>query len=128
MAFTQAEKVDIRRFCGYAAYGAGASGFQGWRFFQAYGLMEFRLNNMDPAEETVVRTTYLANLALLETDVLGTRANLDTAAAAVWTHNANEQRDRTRLYNQWRSDFCGFLGVPAGDALKGVGMTMRMVV
>ena len=37
------EKANIRRFCGYPAYGAGPSGFQGWRFFQAYGLLEYRL-------------------------------------------------------------------------------------
>ena len=33
MAFTDAEKTDIRRFCGYPAYGAANSGFQNWRFF-----------------------------------------------------------------------------------------------
>jgi hypothetical protein len=32
MAFTDAEKTDIRRYCGYPAYGAGAAGNMGWRF------------------------------------------------------------------------------------------------
>lgn len=31
--FTDAEKADVRRFCGYPTYGSGARGFQSWRFF-----------------------------------------------------------------------------------------------
>ena len=42
MAFTDEEKTDIRRFCGYPAYGSGASGFQSWRFYQAYGTIRTR--------------------------------------------------------------------------------------
>ena len=52
--FLDSEKTDIRRFCGYPAYGATQSGFQSWRFFQAYGLLEFRLNNLSVAEVAVV--------------------------------------------------------------------------
>ena len=55
MAFTDAEKTDIRRFCGYPAYGSTSSSMQNWRFFQAYGLMEFRMNNLSDAEAGVVR-------------------------------------------------------------------------
>ena len=60
----------MRRFCGYPAYGAGPAGFQGWRFFQAYGLLEYRLNNLDPTEVTVVQT-YLGTLRGLETAAIG---------------------------------------------------------
>lgn len=119
MSFTEAQKVDIRRFAGYPAYGAGASGFQGWRFFQVYGTLEFRMNNLDPAEETVITTTYLTNLYTLETAILGTSDNLDTDKAAVWTHNANEMRDRERLFDMWRRRLCGFIGVPVGPELSG---------
>ena len=125
--FTEAEKVDIRRFCGYQAYGAGNTGFIGFRFFQAYGLMEFRLNNMSNEEATVIRTIYLANLSTLETAIPGTSANLDTDKAAVWTHNANELKDRDALFSNWRRKLCAFLGVPAGEGLAG-GSTFRMVV
>jgi len=55
MPFTDEEKTDIRRFCGYPAYGAGAAGFQSWRFYQAYGTLEFRMNNLSSAELTVAR-------------------------------------------------------------------------
>ena len=127
MSFTNAQKVDIRRFCGYPAYGGTPSGFQSWRFFQEYGLMEYRLNNMAAEEETVIETIYLANLYTLELAIVGATANLDTAQAAVWTHNKNEVRDRTALFTSWRTKLAEFIGVPTGPALKGAG-TVRMVV
>lgn len=126
MSFTNAQKVDVRRYCGYAAYGAGPSGFQGWRFFQAAGLMEYRLNNMAPEEETVV-TTYLTNLNTLEAAVPSAAANLDTDSAAVWKHNKDEVRDRLRLYDEWRKRLCQFLGVPPGPYFSG-SSSVRLVV
>jgi hypothetical protein len=128
MAFTNAEKVDVRRFCGYPAYGAGGQG-GGWRFFQAYGSMEYRLNNMAPEEEAVVRTVYLANLSTLETAIVGAGANLDTDVAAVWTHNRREVFDREALFSSWRARLCAFLGVPPGpDMVNGSGGQMRIVI
>src|ERR1700722_18030162 len=117
MAFTEAEKVDVRRFCGYPAFGVGPSGFQGWRFWQSYGLLEFRLNNMDPAEETVVRTVYLSRLPGLEAAVADAGNNLDTDKAASWTRNKSEVADRDRLLAKWGRKLCEFLGIPYGDAL-----------
>lgn len=116
--FTEAEKVDIRRFMGYEAYGAGPSGFQGWRFFQAYGLVEFRLNNLDPTEEAVIRTTYLANLYMLEVAIVKASANLDTDQAGPWKHNRDEVAHRDGLFANWRRKLCSFLGVPPGKGLN----------
>ena len=110
MPFTDAERTDARRFCGYPAYGAGAAGFQGWRFFQAYGLLEYRLTNLSDAEAAVVRT-YLATLLTLEGAVPAAAVNLDTAQAAVWTRNVDEIRDRQSVLDDWRRRLCGFLGV-----------------
>jgi len=121
----ESDKVDIRRFCGYPAYGAGPAGFQGWRFFQAYGLLEYRLNNMDPTEVTVVQT-YLGTLRTLEQAVPAAGNNLDTDKAAVWTHNKNEVADRLALFDGWRRRLCGFIGVPAGPALA--DREVRLVV
>lgn len=121
--FTSAEKTAIRRHCGYPAYGDGDSGFENWRFFQAYGLMEFRLNNLSSDEEAVTRT-YLAQLAKLELALVGASENLDTGQAAVWTHNPDEVKDREALFDSWRRRLCGFLGVPPGPALRDGGLIL----
>jgi hypothetical protein len=115
-SFTDAQKTDVRRYCGYPAYGAGASGFQGWRFFQAYGLMEFRLNNLSDAEIAVV-VNYLTTLATLETAITDASSRLDTETAAVWTRNPYEVRERAALFDDWRRRLCGFLGLPPGPGL-----------
>ena len=124
-SFTDAQKTDIRRFCGYPAYGAGPAGFQGWRFFQAYGLLEFRIDNLSAAEVAVV-ATYLATLATLEDAISDAGSRLDTAEAAVWTRNPNEVREGAGLFDDWRRRLCGFLGIPPGPAL-GDG-TLALVV
>ncbi|MFC4526411.1 hypothetical protein ISN76_12935 [Dyella halodurans] len=124
--FTNAQKVDIRRFCGYPVYGGTPSSFQSYRFFQEYGTLEYRMNNLLAEEEAVITATYLANLYTLETAIPATGANLDTDQAAVWTHNKNEQRDRERLFDSWRRKLCGFLGVPPGPDLGQPGL--RLVV
>lgn len=122
-SFTDGQKADIRRFSGYPAYGAGAAGFNGWRFFQAYGTLEYRMNNLAAAEVAVV-LQYLSTLATLEAAVPPTSENLDTDSAAAWTHNANELRDRSNLFDSWRRRLCGFLGVPPGPALAQAGLTL----
>lgn len=122
MAFTTAEKVDIRRFCGYGLYGTGTPlPASGYRFSTQYGTLEYKMNTLGAEEEAVVRTIYLANLATLETAIVGTSANLDTEQAAVWKHNKNELRDRTALFTQWRNELCAFLGISAGPSLASGG-------
>ncbi len=125
MAFTSAQAADIRRFCGYPAYGAGPAGFQGWRFFTAYGLLEFRINNLSTDEENVV-SNYLVQLNVLEGAVTESGERLDTAQASIWTRNPAELRERIALFDTWRRRLCGFLGLPPGPAL-GDG-TLRVVV
>ena len=121
--FTDSQKADIRRFCGYPAYGAGATGFNSWRFFQAYGTLEYRMNNLASAE-IAVTLQYLSTIATLEAAVPPTSDNLDTDNAAAWTHNAHELRDRTNLLDGWRRRLCGFLGLPPGPALLDSGITL----
>ena len=121
--FTDAQKADIRRFCGYPAYGAGDAGFNSWRFFQAYGTLEYRLNNLAPAEAAVV-LQYISTLATIEAAIPGTSDNLDTESAAAWTHNTDEMRDRTNLFDNWRRRLCGFLGLPPGPALGQAGIQL----
>jgi hypothetical protein len=114
---TDAEKVDIRRFCGYPAYGAAPTGMQSWRYFRVYGVLEFRLTNLSEPE-TLIARRYLGNLTTLEQAVPAASENLDTDQAAMWTRNRDEPADRTRLFDEWRRRLCGFLGVPAGPALS----------
>jgi hypothetical protein len=128
MAFTAAERVDIRRFCWYPVYGGTPSSFQSYRFFQAYGLLEYRLSNLSAEEEAVVRTTFLANLATLETAIPAASANLDTDVAAVWTHNRRELADREALFDSWRCKLCEFLGVPPGPGRAGNSASPQLVV
>jgi len=127
MAFTDAEKTDVRRFCGYGAFGGGQPlPASGYRFSTQYGVLEYKLNTLSAAEEAVTRT-YLTNLAALEGDIMGAsgiRQNLDTDAAAVWTHNKAEYRDRRNLFNGTRRELCNFLGLPPGPGLGDGGITL----
>jgi hypothetical protein len=122
-AFSDGQKADIRRFCGYPAYGAGAAGFESWRFFQAYGTLEYRMNNLAPAE-IAVTLQYLSTLAALEAAIPAASDNLDTQSAAAWTHNENEAAERMKLFDAWRRRLCGFLGIPAGPALAQPGASL----
>ena len=123
---TEAEKTDVRRFCGYPAYGASPSGNTGWRFYQAYGALEYRMMNLSSSEEIVVRE-HLGALRTFEGAIPSAANNLDTAAAAVWTHNPAEIIERQRLERDWGRRLCGFLGVPPGPALIN-GSTVAMIV
>jgi len=123
MPFTDSDKTDIRRFCGYPAYGAAPAGFQNWRFYQSYGLLEFRMNNLSDAETAVV-CRFLSTLRNLEAAVPRSSDNLDTEQAAIWTRNRNETRDRLRLFDEWCHRLCGFFGIPAGPALCESGVTL----
>jgi hypothetical protein len=114
---TDREKIDARRHCGYPAYGGTATGFSSWRFFQVYGLLEYRLNNLAECELDVIRT-YLTTLASLEIAIPRASDNLDTNQAAVWVRNQNEFRDRERLFDDWRIRLCAFLGIPPGPGLR----------
>ena len=114
---TDSERVDVRRFCGYPAYGAAPSGMQSWRYFQIYGLLEFRVNNLSVTEDAIIRR-YLATLMSLELAIPATSDNLDTDQAATWRRNRDELKDRVRLLDDWRRRLCGFIGIPPGPALS----------
>jgi hypothetical protein len=125
MAFTDSELTDLRRHTGYPAYGLGNGGFSNWRFYQAYGMLEYRLQRLSGSEEQVSRT-YLGTLSGLERAITDASATLDTDSAAAWVRNAREVADRTRLFDDWRRRLCGFLGVPPGPGLTDGGI--RLVV
>jgi hypothetical protein len=123
MSFTSAQLIDIRRFCWYPVYGGTPSSFQSYRFFEAYGLLEYRMANLQAAEETVVTTIYLPNLYTLELAIPAVGANLDTDQASVWKHNKRELADRMDLFAQWRTMLCEYLGVPPGPGRQAAGIS-----
>lgn len=124
-SFTDAEKADVRRFCGYPVYGVGTAGFVGDRFFAAWGQLEYKLVNLRPEEFQVARM-YLSNLYPLETALTTISSTLNVDLAGPFKRNAAEQTERWRLFDAWRRRLCGFLGVPPGPAL-GDG-SVRLVV
>lgn len=124
---SDADKTDIRRFCGYEFYGAGNAGFQSWRTFDTtYGKLEYRLQNLSASEYAVVQQK-LTELRGLESALITASAGLDVAQAAVYTRNPNEMAERNRLYREWRLTLCAFIGVPPGDGLS-PSNAMRLVV
>ena len=96
---------------------------QSWRYFQVYGLLEFRLNNLSISEVVIARR-YLGSLTSLELAIPATSENLDTDQASMWTRNKDELTDRMRLFNDWRRRLCGFLGIAAGPDVAGNTTTL----
>ncbi|CCD30304.1 conserved hypothetical protein [Candidatus Glomeribacter gigasporarum BEG34] len=127
MAFTGAEKIQIRRFCGYPVFGNSPGTGLGYRFHPYYEALEWKMNHLCAEEERLVREMYLPRLAQLETDLFDqTRENLDTDAATGWTHNQAEHRDRAALFDDLRRRFCGYLGVPPGPDLGQGGIRVMV--
>lgn len=118
---TTAQQIDVRRWMGYSVSGDSTSfPFRELVYSEVsyMGLsIDYRLQHLQPEEETVVTTVYLNRLAALETAITDSSDNLDTDVAAVWAHNKNEVRDRTKLFNQIRRDLCAFLGFEPGPKL-----------
>lgn len=120
MSLTDAEKTDTRRYLGYPVYGDERSGNAGWRYFQSYGALEYRLLNLTVSELVVLRN-YLQTLAGLEAAIPAAGISLDTASAMGWSRNPGELEERGALFDGWCRRFAGFLGVPVGPAFVGGG-------
>jgi len=118
---TPQQQADARRYMGYqmlgdkdpddrsdVAYAQVTSG--------RLQTLAHRLKTLRPEEEAIV-ANYLITLSGLETGIARAADNLDTDKAAVWLRNRSEVADRTRLYNQWRRQLCGLLGIAPGPSL-----------
>lgn len=131
MALTAQQLSDVRRFAGYPLLGDTVADDSrdfaySWVSPGTWQTLNHRLNNLRAEEETTLISVYLTNLTQLESDIVGSRANLDTDAAAVWTHNKNEVADRTKLFNQHRRAMCAFIGIAPGPFLgQGGAQIMR---
>lgn len=119
---TAQQLSDVRRYAGYPLLGDTTADDSrdfayGWVSPGTWQTLQHRLTNLRPEEESTLITVYLTPLATLEQAITDAGANLDTDAAAVWTHNKNEVADRTKLFNQTRRMMCGFIGITPGPAL-----------
>lgn len=131
---TDQEKVDIRRYCGYIAYGDkdyADNSSTGWRYFQFYGLLENRMNHLSDEEVTTVRDIYLTAIRSAESYLMETGDNLDTEKASVWVRNKAELRDKEAFYRLWCYKLCTFLGIPympyPNPAIEGMGTFCREI-
>lgn len=109
---TDVQKVDIRRFLNFPLFGGVPVQAFGHRFYQWYGTLEFRMNNLHPAEEQQVVGHFLPQLRQLETDLFEVRANADTDEAAVWRRNKGELAERKALFEFWQQRLALFFGMP----------------
>ncbi len=119
MTFTNAQKVNIRRHCGYPAY----SGF-GWVFEQDYATLELRMNTMD-TDETSQALTLLTSCDNAETAWLAVTTDLDTAEAAVWKRNPLQRQELKQQLRDCRKALCDFIGVKLGRALRSGASVVR---
>jgi hypothetical protein len=118
---TDQQLADTRRYMGYPMLGDtvaddNTDAAYGWVTSGTWQTLAHRLKTLRPEEEAIV-VNYLTQLSLLEAAIPASGDNLDTDQAAVWYHNKNEVRDRTKLFNQWCRNLCGFIGVAPGPAL-----------
>lgn len=126
---TDQQTADTRRFCGYPMLADTVADDSrdfayGWVSPGVWQTLEHRLTNMRPEEESILVTTYLANLYILETAIPASGADLDTKVAAVWERNPTQVAERTDLFDDWRRRMCYFIGVAPGPSLGDGGMTM----
>lgn len=126
-AFSEAEYVDIRRFCGYAAQGNRAANLASYRYFGVYPILNFRMTNLVPAERQRVRM-YMAQCYYFESGYVSSADNMDTDKAAVWTHNKKEAQDRYRQFTVWRKRLCSLFQIPAGPGVSGTGAGDKIVI
>lgn len=118
---TPQQQADARRFMGYPMVGdTSPDDRSDLAYAQVtsgrYQTLAHRLKTLRAEEEAII-ASYLVTLASLESGIARAADNLDTDKAAVWQRNRSEVSDRTRLYNQWRRQLCGLLGIPPGPSL-----------
>lgn len=126
---TDDQKDDVRRHLGFPTFGNGITASPpafGYRYFEWYLTLEYRMNNLSTNQELLVQTPYLDNCNATFNAIQTASANLDTDRAAVWYHNEKEVRDRLDLYKLNCNLLAAFFGVPCIGNV--VSPSMRLVV
>lgn len=109
--FTNAQVVAIRSYCGYGSYAS-----YGYVLAGPMATLDTQMAGMVASEVAQV-ITLLELLPTLDDALQNASQNLDTAQAAVWTHNANEIADRAKLFRLYRMRLCELFNVPPGPGL-----------
>ncbi len=126
MALSDAEKTDVRRYCGYPLLGSAEVQLMPWPVYRSRGTLDNRMNHLTASEEAVLRRQ-LGSLLVLESAVPKAGDNLDTDQAATWSRNRTEAQDRVQLLDIWRRRLCQFLGVSPGPGLV-AGPSLSFIV
>lgn len=126
---TTQEMVDVRRHCGYGAFGSsGNVSLMYFRFFPQYNTLEYRLHNLSDEEVSVIQDNYLPNLNQLESDLFEMRAAQIVESAAVFHRNMGEADDRIANLTFHKKLLLSFLQLPPGPWFVGGSSGCRMIV
>lgn len=118
--FTDAQMVDIRRFCGYPARGTANNMFNSNLFFTWFEELQYRAMNLSPAEGAIVANEYLVQINGARRDIFNARANQTALASGSVTFRDNEMEIRRGEYERLCYELCNFFGVGPGPNF-GVG-------
>jgi hypothetical protein len=125
---TDAQKDDIRRHCGFPVFGNGISASPpsfGYRYYDWYLIIEYRMNNLSTNQELLLTTVYIPNCTAALNAIQTASTNLDTDRAAVWYHNKYEVRDRFNLYKLQCQLLIQFMGAESpGNLINGMRLTV----
>lgn len=113
--FTGAQVAAIRNYCGYGSYAK-----YGYVLAGQMATLDTQMAGMVDSEVAQV-ATLLNLLPTLDVALQGASQNLDTAQASVWTHNANEIADRSKLFRMYRLRLCELFNIPPGPGLEMLG-------
>jgi hypothetical protein len=121
VALTADQMAAVRQHAGYGVVGTTMPiNADSDVVYVAFGMVVMslytRMTTLTATEETRLGT-FLTTLDTLWAAIAASGANLDTDQAAVWVHNKNEARDRTRLYKAEARRMCAFLLLPPGPGL-----------
>lgn len=125
MPLTDIEKISIRRHLGYPVSGVPtvspgggtlATGFVGYRYFQAYGTLEYRMNHLMPAEESVITGIHnmLVTVSSSVTDITTPVGSGLSPAIRIF----NDDVDETLTINTDANDTIYTLGTKFSNAVQ----------
>lgn len=132
MSFTEAEKTDIRRLCGFPPIGtlvlSGAPiGVNPLNYRFQVNDFENRLRGLTVTEEASARATLVETLAI-EASMFTMNSGLDIDHAAVYKRNPLEMQERLQLLGWYRQKLLTVLGAVAGPGMAATSSLFGVAV